>query len=219
VEEITFDMDEPDAVSDEAIQEASFIVPEPAENEIPPTGETLSPETLAPEPPPAEEPPLTLEKPFLEEQSPEEFAVSMQDQITAPDTEVTEPPFPTSQSDFPPVQESPTGQAPPAEQVPTTDLYIPDEETGDRVHDMPGIEPFPETPAAESGTVAEPERVSDITASESAETTPVDIPPGLSEAELRKIVEEKVEKIVWEVVPEMAEVLLREAIEKIKGKS
>ena len=39
----------------------------------------------------------------------------------------------------------------------------------------------------------------------------------LDEARIRKIVEEKVEKVVWEVVPELAEIMIREAIEKIKG--
>jgi len=42
---------------------------------------------------------------------------------------------------------------------------------------------------------------------------------GVSEEQLRKIIEEKVEKVVWEVVPELAEVMIREAIEKIKGKA
>ena len=41
----------------------------------------------------------------------------------------------------------------------------------------------------------------------------------LEEAEVMKIIEEKVEKIVWEVVPELAEILIRETIEKIKGGS
>ncbi|UCG38658.1 MAG: response regulator [bacterium] len=40
---------------------------------------------------------------------------------------------------------------------------------------------------------------------------------GLDEAAVRRIIEEKVEKIAWEVVPEMAEALIREAIERIKG--
>jgi hypothetical protein len=39
------------------------------------------------------------------------------------------------------------------------------------------------------------------------------------DAAIRKIVEDKVEKIVWEVVPEMAEVLIREVIQKIKDGS
>ena len=42
---------------------------------------------------------------------------------------------------------------------------------------------------------------------------------GVSEDQLRKIIEERVEKVVWEVVPELAEVMIREAIEKIKGKA
>jgi CheY-like chemotaxis protein len=39
----------------------------------------------------------------------------------------------------------------------------------------------------------------------------------VDDAAIRKIIEEKVEKIAWEVVPEMAEALIREALEKIKG--
>lgn len=41
----------------------------------------------------------------------------------------------------------------------------------------------------------------------------------VDDAAIRRIIEEKVEKIAWEVVPEMAEALIREALEKIKGGS
>lgn len=37
------------------------------------------------------------------------------------------------------------------------------------------------------------------------------------DAAIRKIIEEKIEKIAWEVVPEMAELLIKDALEKIKG--
>jgi CRISPR/Cas system-associated protein Csm6 len=36
---------------------------------------------------------------------------------------------------------------------------------------------------------------------------------------VRKIAEEKAEKVAWEVIPELAEVLIREAIAKIKSES
>jgi hypothetical protein len=39
------------------------------------------------------------------------------------------------------------------------------------------------------------------------------------DAMVRAIVEEKVEKIAWEVIPELSEVLIKEAIEKIKSGS
>jgi hypothetical protein len=41
----------------------------------------------------------------------------------------------------------------------------------------------------------------------------------VDDALVRKIIEEKVEKIAWEVVPEMAELFIKEALEKIKGGS
>ena len=37
------------------------------------------------------------------------------------------------------------------------------------------------------------------------------------ESIIREVVEKRVEKIAWEVVPELSEILIKAAIEKIKG--
>jgi len=90
-------------------------------------------------------------------------------------------------------------------------------------------EPFspgsPEPPVAEPRTeVPEPEIIPapepplELEMGQKPLRAPADA-SALEEAEVRKIIEEKVEKIVWEVVPELAEILIRETIEKIKGGS
>jgi len=85
----------------------------------------------------------------------------------------------------------------------------------------PLSEPSPEIPpfqgAMEEGLEdSEPPLELDMKKGYPAQTSPS---AALDEAQIRKIVEEKVEKIAWEVVPELAEILIREAIEKIKGGS
>jgi hypothetical protein len=58
--------------------------------------------------------------------------------------------------------------------------------------------------------------VPETSAATPSKATAGDIP---DDAAIRKIVEERVEKIAWEVVPEMAEVIIREVIQKIKDGS
>ena len=82
--------------------------------------------------------------------------------------------------------------------------------------------PEPSLPEEESppGMVPEPPAATPLELM--TEPPPLDVPgdpSALEEAQIRKIVEEKAEKIVWEIVPELAEIMIREALEKIKGGS
>jgi len=223
VEEITFEMEEPVDESGGDKMEASFIVPEAAEDGISVTGETISPEALAPEPPAPEPPapgpaypeppvleeqPLSLQQPFLEEEeAPGEFAASIEGQDIVPEMGDAAPPVGSVPEEFVPEPAPPMGS------------FVPGAEAAGA---MPG-EPVFEAPAEPAAPEPEPpmqaQKPDDLMPpAQVPEKMAGDMAQGLSEAEVRKIVEEKVEKIVWEVVPEMAEVLIREAIEKIKGK-
>jgi CheY-like chemotaxis protein len=94
----------------------------------------------------------------------------------------------------------------------------------DLMPDLP--EAFPPEPAAEP--VAQmppgvsPAPAMDIPAAavpEPPAAAPSQAAGDVDDAAIRKLVEERVEKIAWEVVPEMAEVIIREAIQKIKDGS
>lgn len=93
---------------------------------------------------------------------------------------------------------------------------------------MPELpEEFSPEPAEEPVVVTPPETPSeppvgipDDLVPEPPAEVPAQAAADIPDAEaIKKMVEEKVEKIVWEVVPEMAEVIIREAIQKIKDGS
>jgi len=165
VEEVTFEMEQPQAAPEVDAQEVSFVVPEPAGDQAVITGETISPDFMAPDPEP-EPVPSPVEEPA---------------------------PVPV------PVPEPPVDLTPQPEPEPPLELPV------DLIPELPdelSPEPFVEP------TVA-------VSAPPSPEPA-VDVP---DDAAIRKLVEERVEKIAWEVVPEMAEVIIREAIQKIKDGS
>ena len=90
--------------------------------------------------------------------------------------------------------------------------------------DVPQIEEqsaavIPEPPIPVRVPEPEPELSIEIEAEQPPEAPAKDIPSKPDEAEIKRMIEERVEKIAWEVVPEMAEILIRETIEKIKGGS
>jgi CheY-like chemotaxis protein len=217
VEEVSFDMEETPAAPAGADQEASFIVPEPAP-EVQITGETISPDFLAPD----QSEPVTTAAPeptlTPEVQSIPEPMIPVPEQMFEPVTEpVPAEPAPQGEAPQPPaaepvpIPEPPpivTEPAPASESVPEPPAEIPP---------IPVPEPelaVPDTPAPVEAPAFE------------APVEPAAAPAGQAPAaagELdeatRKLIEEKVEKIAWEVVPEMAEMMIREAIEKIKGGS
>lgn len=169
VEEVTFEMEQPQVAPEVDAQEVSFVVPEPAGDQAVITGETISPDFMAPEPPPVPE--------------------------LAPEPEFAPVPAPAPA----PVPEPPVDLTPQPEPEPPLELPV------DLIPELPdelSPEPFVEP------TVA-------VSAPPSPEPA-IDVP---DDAAIRKLVEERVEKIAWEVVPEMAEVIIREAIQKIKDGS
>jgi hypothetical protein len=113
------------------------------------------------------------------------------------------------------------GTSPPTfsqEPVPDAEPSVLKEEIIYDVPQRPGIEPVPEAQTPEPETMREPGAMEDLGTDQPSEKALLEVAQGPSTDEIRRIVEEKVEKVVWEVVPELAEVLIREAIEKIKGK-
>lgn len=78
---------------------------------------------------------------------------------------------------------------------------------------------IPEPPIPVRVPEPEPEPSIELEAEQPPEAPAKDIPSEPDEAEIKRMIEERVEKIAWEVVPEMAEILIRETIEKIKGGS
>jgi CheY-like chemotaxis protein len=177
VEEVTFEMEQPQAAPEVDAQEVSFVVPEPAGDQAVITGETISPDIMAPEPLPVPEPaPEPMPAP---DPAPEPVPAPAPEPVPAPQ---------------PPVDLTPQPEPEPPLELPV-DL-IP--ELPDEISPEPFVEP----------TVA-------VSAPRSPEQA-MDVP---DDAAIRKLVEERVEKIAWEVVPEMAEVIIREAIQKIKDGS
>lgn len=234
VEEVTFEMELPQAASEVDSQEVSFVVPEPAGDQAALTGETISPDFLAldpspifnPEPvfSPAHEPaPVSEPVPFQPAQSHADGVIessSANGVMEAPleVLEFTPDPIPLPEP------------APPVNIPAQPEPEAPFELAVDLTPELPEeflTEPIAE-PVVELPVEAIPEPVRDVP------VVPVPV-PSISEpmvvasaqtggavpddAAIRKIVEDKVEKIVWEVVPEMAEVLIREVIQKIKDGS
>lgn len=201
VEEVTFEMEQPQAAPEVDAQEISFVVPEPAEDQAVVTGETVSPDLMAPELSPA---PGTVSEP-------------VPSQVEGPVLERTPAPAPVSPPVPPP--EAPTDFA--AKPVPEPPLELPVDLTPELPEELspePVAPPIVEAPAPPSPkpamdvpVVPAPEPL-EVALSQAAADVPDD-------AAIRKMVEEKIEKIAWEVVPEMAEVIIREAIKKIKDES
>ncbi|MDF1534955.1 MAG: response regulator [bacterium] len=113
------------------------------------------------------------------------------------------PPEPVSIAAEPSFEPAPEPPSVPAADLRVMDSPEPAPAAGPTVPVMP--EPAP---------VPLPEPPLELAAPEAAEGT-----GAVDDAMIRKIIEEKVERIAWEVVPEMAEVFIREALEKIKGGS
>ena len=166
IEEISFEVEEVSQGADEA----SFIVPDPLENQQETTGETVSPEVFMSD--------IPAEAGQVEE---------IPDVHTEPDPASVEM-SPTAEEIAPvlEVQDIPFAAVPEA---------VPDE------GEMPVLEePQPEAsvPVAGDQIQIDDDRIMEL---------------------VRKIAEEKAEKVAWEVIPELAEVLIREAIAKIKSES
>jgi len=191
IEEVSFDMEEPGpgAVSPQSVsKETSFIVPEPALDE-PAPGETIAPEALQPEPPVSEMQQSPIE-PVPSEQEEDIMSPGISTPEITPPEIIPDPTFETGIVEPPPII------------VPEAD------------------EPAVQAPVMTEAAISDvPQAVEEPDSSPQAVEAPA---PGVSadlimDDEVRRIIEEKVEKIAWEVVPEMAEVLIKEAIEKIKG--
>ncbi len=166
IEEISFEVEEVSQGADEA----SFIVPDPLENQQETTGETVSPEVFMSD--------IPAEAGQVEE---------IPDVHTVPDPASVEM-SPTAEEIAPvlEVQDIPSAAVPEA---------VPDE------GEMPVLEePQPEASVTVAGDQIQidDDRIMEF---------------------VRKIAEEKAEKVAWEVIPELAEVLIREAIAKIKSES
>ena len=267
VEEVTFEIEPQPGSQEPATEEASFVVPEPAEGQAFVTGETISPETMAPEPPPSGN---EADRGVMGDEiegKPQPAAASVLDSTEIPEYSPEPPPVPEpvpgpSFGDVPPA--APTS-APPAASTPAeevvdegamADMKPLEDVTRDAppvepltVADMPGdLESQPEPPLELPVDFAPEfnEEFSPEPAKEPVVETPLEVPSeptagipdasvteapadaeipasaaegALGEEDIKKIVEQKVEKIVWEVVPEMAEVIIREAIQKIKDGS
>ncbi|MDF1526055.1 MAG: response regulator [bacterium] len=220
VEEVTFEMEPPQAASAVDSQEVSFVVPEPAGDQPAIAGETTSPDFLAVEPAPSLSPAPAPVPPAPSPASGGIESSSTSGVMEAPPEvlEFTPDPIPGPEA-APPVNITAQPEPePPFELAVDLTPELPEE-----FFTEPNAEPVVESPVE---TIPEP--VMDVP------VVPVPV-PSISEprvvapsptggavpddATIRKIVEDKVEKIVWEVVPEMAEVLIREVIQKIKDGS
>jgi len=90
----------------------------------------------------------------------------------------------------------------------------------------PVVSPVMAAPAAEPaaavapGSVPAPEPVVAPSAAQTAPLAPAEVPASLDEEQLKmllsKVSRDVIEKIVWEVVPDLAETIIREEIRKIK---
>jgi len=226
IEEVTFEMEEPLAAPEVDSQEVSFIVPEPAGDQSVVTGETISPEFMALDPTPASSPePVSSPSPepefepapvpvFEQAEAPPEIPGFTSDPVTEPAPASIPVPVPAPPVEF---TSQPEPEAPLELQVDLTSEF-PEELLSE-----PMAEPLVELPVAASPKPVMDVPVVPVPEPSVPEPTPLapaqvsgDVP---DDAAIRKMVEEKVEKIVWEVVPEMAEVIIREAIQKIKDGS
>jgi CheY-like chemotaxis protein len=189
IEEVTFDMDDTPVASPGASPEASFVVPEPTPDQLQTAGETVAPDLMAPPPAPEPVPPALSP---VEEPS-----------------QVPEPPVPSTVEGPVPAPSEPAVEAAPVlPAAPVADLQV-----ADTPEPVPVAAPtIPEVQVTEPIPIPDPV-LEPAAPAEAGEAGAAD------DAMVRKIIEEKVEKIAWEVVPEMAELFIKDALEKIKGGS
>jgi len=234
VEEVTFTMEQPQAPEETDEQEVSFVVPEPAGDQPDVTGETIPPDFTAPPPSASPAPgraeakpadseaavPGGAEQPVPPSFSPAPEAVGDREVFVSPDSagdgfENIPEPLPA-----PPVEAPADLEVHPVPEPPLELSVDLDKDLQEGFSPEPMVEPEVALP----GEMI-PEPAADVRAENVPEPGLADPPAARTaaditdEAAIRKILEEKVEKIVWEVVPEMAEVMIREAIQKIKDGS
>lgn len=191
VEEVSFDMEAAPAAPP-ADQEASFVAPVPPPAQA--TGDTISPAQMAPDEPVAVPP------------APPQPAAAPEISPVAPPQPEPEPMIPVPEQMFDPVP----GPAETVDILPEPDPQpVAPQPAATAVEPPPAPEPTP--PAPEPAPVA-PEPAPAAPDAAAA----LGVVQGVDEA-TRRIIEEKVEKIAWEVVPEVAEVMIREVLDKIKG--
>ncbi len=204
IEEVTFEMEQPKAAPEVDAQEVSFVIPEPAGDQAVVTGETISPDFMAPEPPPVPEPepepvfapaPVPEPMPVPPAPIPEPFQESPQEAPTEAPAEIAVQPTPEPPLELPVdlTPELPEGFSPEPIVEPVVEASVP--LSPEPVMDVPVV--------PEQAVVASSQNSGDFP----------------DDAAIRKLVEERVDKIAWEVVPEMAEVIIREVIQKIKDGS
>jgi len=246
VEEVTFTMEQPQAPEETDEQEVSFVVPEPAGDQPDVTGETIPPDFMAPPPSASPAPgraeakpadseaavPGGAEQPVPPSFSPAPEAVGDREVFVSPDSagdgfENIPEPLPA-----PPVEAPADLEVHPLPEPPLELSVDLDKDLQEGFSPEPMVEPevvlpgemVPEPEVALPGEMI-PEPAAEVRAENVPEPGLADPPAARTaaditdEAAIRKILEEKVEKIVWEVVPEMAEVMIREAIQKIKDGS
>ncbi len=214
IEEITFDLEKQtasDNVPGIPGEDVSFVIPEPDPGAGQQTGDTVSPEIFAPDPAGEMDDDLMAKVPdapaVSEPDVPdeiEEVEFTLAEEIAAPpevEPEIDEEPSVTLEIKPQAPEERP---APFAVQAPS------EVEPAGSVESELVLDPSPVYPSREplSGEMPD-EVVADIPQMKDADL----------DAMVRAIVEEKVEKIAWEVIPELSEVLIKEAIEKIKNGS
>lgn len=212
IEEITFEVEEPDAPAQpEAIipPEPSIVLPEPAEQSPEPSGETVSPETYAPS-----EPEVQLDVP-----GPAAEHLEMGEGIQEAGIELQESPsVPTTLSavEQPAAEVLPMEPDQPSEPEEKWDVPLTVEPPG--VEEVPVVSESSDEVAPEIPEVPQPVGVTEPQPA-AADTREISVDDRQLEDLVKKAVEERVERIVWEVVPELSEVLIKEAIEKIRSGS
>lgn len=205
VEEVTFEIEQPQEVPSVAGERGVPPATRVPEGDQVVTGdEAVALDYKAPESPSAPE--------IVPDRADEVVDISApggveSDQATAPGGIPELRPEPVSEAETPAPTETPADISRQPEPEPPLELPV------DLTPDLP--EEFSPEPAAEPVKDVSADAVPEVP-SEPLSGVKVDTP---DDETIRKIVEERVEKIAWEVVPEMAEVIIREAIQKIKNGS
>jgi CheY-like chemotaxis protein len=124
--------------------------------------------------------------------------------------------IPVEEETFPFEDESTIDQSVPAVDLP--EATVEEKMFGDT--DFGAAASSPAIPAAEAAPVTGPEPVVEQTAASATIPTSTAAPLALTEEQLREALaaasKDVIERIVWEIVPDLAEVLIKEAIRKIK---
>jgi CheY-like chemotaxis protein len=205
IEEVTFEIEPPAAQFEPEgtpSPEPAIEFTEPHEGGFEPPVETMASDTFTPPPSEPEKEIVTSPMMDLEPASlVDEFAT---EEPAAPPAPSQTPPEPSAISDVPSGEGFLPGES--------TPFQIPQAEDAD-------MKPSPEPPKAGQEPVAPAPAVEVPSPPPEADLSRLAADDPRIEELVRKAVEEKVEKIVWEVVPEMSEVLIREAIEKIRSGS